>query len=137
MAETANGIATSMTTSLWFAQNDPVLSRHLLQTILAVQAAQNSAGYDLVISRKGVTGDCGRRREPDGRADFRLDTSTSKVRKLLDESLERLHGALPPTDLTVLTAHLSLGIPARRSRPASGAQRQPSSDYHQQAPTWA
>lgn len=54
--------------------------RQLLQTILAVQAAQNSAGYDLVMSGKGVTGDWGRRHEPDGRAGFRLDTSKSDER---------------------------------------------------------
>jgi len=64
-------------------------------------------------------------------------SENAKVRKLLDESLERLHGALPATDPTVLKANLGLGIPARRSRPASGAQRQPSSDHHQQAPTGA
>ena len=46
MTGTANGIATSMMTPLWFAKTILSSRRHLLQTILAVQAAQTSAGYD-------------------------------------------------------------------------------------------
>ena len=57
MTGTAKGIPTSMMTPLWFAKTILSSRRHLLQTILAVQAVQNSAGYDLVMSRKGVNRD--------------------------------------------------------------------------------